>query len=99
MHIKFSATIITILFLLSGCATSTVSYAPPSESNIQNSKQVNQPFDALWDQLIKKLSSDFFVINNIDKNSRLINLGALKNQVQYLRKIMLHGKNLHAVKY
>ncbi len=74
MHIKSSAIIITILVLLSGCATSTVSYAPPSENNIQNSKQVNKPFDALWDQLIKKLSSDFFVINNIDKNSRLINL-------------------------
>ena len=28
-----------------------------------------------------------------------IEWGALKNQVQHLRKIMLHGKNLHAVKY
>lgn len=59
---------------LTGCATSTASYSPPSVPKIENSKVVNKPFEVVWDGLVKNLSSDFFVINNIDKNSRLINL-------------------------
>ena len=62
----------TLLF--SGCATSTFNYVPPTETKIQNTKQVSQSFDVIWDRLVRQLSSDFFIINNIDKNSRLINL-------------------------
>lgn len=57
-----------------GCATSTASYSPPKTVQIQNSKVISKPFDEVWDGLVKELSSDFFVINNIDKNSRLINI-------------------------
>jgi hypothetical protein len=61
--------------LLTGCATSKVNYTPPTGAEkIQNSRVINAPFDAVWDRLVKELSSDFFVINNIDKNSRLINI-------------------------
>src|SRR5699024_5728367 len=35
---------------------------------------VSQPFNAVWDQLVERLATGFFVINNIDKASRLINL-------------------------
>lgn len=66
--------IIAIASSLSGCATSKASYIPPAEQRIQNSKYSSQPYDQVWDQLVRQLSSDFFVINNIDKNSRLINL-------------------------
>lgn len=62
------------LGLLSGCATSTMNYTPPTARPIVNSKTVPQPFDAVWDRLVRQLSGDFFVINNIDKNSRLINV-------------------------
>lgn len=60
--------------VIAGCATSTMNYKPPFEPQIINTKLVNKPFDETWDALVKELSSDFFVINNIDKNSRLINL-------------------------
>lgn len=60
--------------LVSGCATSTASYSPPVAPTVTNTKLVNKPFDTVWDTLVKELSSDFFVINNIDKNSRLINI-------------------------
>lgn len=61
--------------ILMGCATSSATYNPPDVSGrIANSKQVDKPFDQLWDSLVRQLSSDFFVINNIDKSSRLINL-------------------------
>jgi predicted small lipoprotein YifL len=74
MHIR-TATVLALLSLtIAGCATSTSSYIPPTENRVINTKFVNKPFDVVWDGLVKELSSDFFVINNIDKNSRLINI-------------------------
>lgn len=69
-----SSTTLIAAVALGGCATSTLNYTPPTASIIQNTKLVSRPFDETWDKLVKQLSSDFFVINNIDKNSRLINL-------------------------
>jgi hypothetical protein len=66
--------VVALVPALSGCITATANYQPPRAFTVENSKMVAQPFDAVWDQLVRQLSSDFFVINNIDKNSRLINL-------------------------
>lgn len=60
--------------MLSGCASSSIDYRPPTGKPISNTKEVVEPFDQAWDALVRELSSDFFVINNIDKNSRLINI-------------------------
>lgn len=75
MNFKSLALTLGAATLATGCATSSFDYSPPSTSGeIVNTKIVNQPFDTVWDQLVRRLSSDFFVINNIEKNSRLINL-------------------------
>lgn len=74
MTTKLNITLFVCVALLTGCATSTANYAPPVENRIINSKLIAKPFDIVWDSLVKELSGDFFVINNIDKNSRLINL-------------------------
>lgn len=66
--------VIVLSTLFTGCATSTANYSPPVSTSVMNTKIVNKPFDTVWDTLVKELSSDFFVINNIDKNSRLINI-------------------------
>lgn len=63
----------------SGCATS-MNYSPPSRVAVANSVKVEKPFESVWDQLVRELSSDFFVINNIDKNSRIINISFTSNQ-------------------
>ncbi len=72
MFLRFLFIPIFAIMVLTGCATSTFNYSPPLETKIQNTKQVDLPFDTVWDQLVKQLSTDFFVINNIDKNSRLM---------------------------
>ena len=59
---------------IAGCATSSMDYTPPSSQVVVNSKKVSKDFDRAWDDLVRQLSSDFFVINNIDKSSRLINV-------------------------
>ena len=68
------------ILLLTGCETMTVkpstySYAEPNGViSFPNSKVANKTFSAAWDELVSNLSSSFFVINNVDKESRLINM-------------------------
>jgi hypothetical protein len=47
----------------------TAGLAPP-----QNSKLVEKPFDTVWKELVPALGGRFFVINNLDKASGLINI-------------------------
>jgi hypothetical protein len=68
------------LLALMGCATSHTDYTPPSALSVKNSATLDKPFDVVWDRMVKNLSSDFFVINNIDKNSRLINISFSSNR-------------------
>jgi hypothetical protein len=67
-----------LLLSLSACATpgaSRFDYVPPSVSAGQSTDvSVGEPFDAVWDRLVSRLAAGFFVINNIDKASRLINV-------------------------
>ncbi len=69
--------LITFVIFLTGCAgvgISTNSYTSPIVKEIKNEKIVNESFDIIWDRAVANLASSFFVINNIDKQSRLINL-------------------------
>lgn len=64
--------------ILSGCVTtgqSDLSYVPPRAAGApKNEIQLNEQFDAVWDRIVSRLATGFFVINNIDKASRLINV-------------------------
>lgn len=65
-------------FLMTGCATTTPStfqYSEPEAvHSITNEIIVSEDFDTVWNRMVKELSDSFFVINNIDRESRLINL-------------------------
>lgn len=70
--------------VLSGCA-GKFSYTPPSTSySVENEKIVNQPFNKVWAQSVSQLSKQFFVINNIDKDSGLINISYSGNPQPYI---------------
>lgn len=62
--------------VLSGCITASGSflYQPPPVHSVTNQITVNRKFEETWDKLVKNLSGDFFVINNIEKASRIINV-------------------------
>ena len=72
------ALVITALtLLLASCATAPISdfkYAEAEEHIFENELLVDQPFDAVWDELVGELATTFYVINNIDKESRLLNV-------------------------
>lgn len=66
---------------LGGCAaTTTENYLPPTEHAVENSIEIKEPFDTVWDRLIRNLSEDFFVINNVEKASRIINVSFSSQQ-------------------
>lgn len=75
MTILKSISAALLVALLSGCgATSNISYIAPSVSSIKTNISVDDSKDAVWARLVKKLSENFFVINNLEKDSGLINV-------------------------
>jgi len=65
------------MIVLTGCATqgvSSSSYTKNTPLQIKNETQIAEPYSLVWDKLIKELSKSYYVINNIDKESRIINL-------------------------
>ncbi len=63
--------------LLSGCATqgtNTFNYSKGDRTPVTNEVTVNAPYNRVWDVLVRDLAKSFYVINNIDKESRIINV-------------------------
>jgi hypothetical protein len=54
----------------------------PSSQNA--SKVVNKPKDVVWDESVAKLGQRFFVINNLEKSSGLINLSYSGDPERYV---------------
>ena len=76
MDTKKMIGVLALLFLVGGCAgSSTYHYTPPTSLiTPHNEVTIDEPFDVVWDRMVKNLSADFFVINNIEKISRLMNV-------------------------
>jgi hypothetical protein len=67
---------------LVGCATQGVNawnYTAPIPTKIVNEGIIQKPYSQVWDGLVKEISKSFYVINNIDKESRIINLSFSTN--------------------
>lgn len=64
------------LAAIPACATSGVSSYesdPADLVSVENEILLAEPFGVVWDRLVGRLASSFFVINNIERESRLIN--------------------------
>ncbi len=70
----------SVALMLAACASSSVNYRTPSTYNITTEKVLNFSFSKAWDSYVAKLSESFFVINNISKESRIINVSFGTNQ-------------------
>ena len=69
-----SLAVLTLALILSACS-GRFDYTPPtSAAPTQNSITIAKPKDEVWKQLIAGLSSKFFVVNNMDKESGFINV-------------------------
>jgi hypothetical protein len=66
-----------VVNLLVGCAapgSSTIQHSEGATVVIENSVSTAVPFEQAWDKFVAQLSQSFFVINNIEKDSRIINV-------------------------
>lgn len=71
------ATSVLSILMLAGCATqgkNTANFTLSTPTTVNNEMVVSQPYSQVWDKLVKELSKSYYVINNIDKESRIINL-------------------------
>ena len=81
----FSIMCVSCSFLLIGCATGKFVYIPSDKpALVKNSLEVDKSRDSTWNQLIAGLSSGFFVINNMDKQSGFINLSYTGDPEKYV---------------
>lgn len=77
MRFKALIVICMAIVFISGCATQGVNsfnYMAPTPVDIKNEVVVQKSYSQVWDGLVKEISKSFYVINNIDKESRIINL-------------------------
>ena len=67
---------------LNACASLDVNtmYKAPAQSPIPSSATVKKPFEKAWADFVRNLSQSFFVVNNISKDSRLINISVNQSQ-------------------
>jgi hypothetical protein len=70
--------------LLAGCV-GKMDYTPPSKPiGTINQKIVDKPRESVWNTIVPELGKQFFVINNIDKSSGLINISYSGNPERYI---------------
>lgn len=70
--------------MLSACA-GEVRYTPPKTTYaLNNTKTVERSKDDVWKYLIPELGKEFFVINNLDKDSGLINISYSGDPTVYI---------------
>jgi hypothetical protein len=77
----------TFFIFMTGCATisGNISYTNPDKSPaLNNSIIVDKAKDDLWKQIIPALGRQFFVINNLDKDSGIINISYNGDPEQYV---------------
>jgi hypothetical protein len=80
--IRKSLILLICTLIITGCATigqSDYYSTQPADIVIKNELILDDEFDIVWDRLVKKLASGFYVINNIDKSSRIINVSFASN--------------------
>jgi len=66
---------LTLVSSLAACASSKFDYFEPNQPNqFSTETTISRDFNSVWDGYVASLSESFFVINNISKESRLINV-------------------------
>jgi hypothetical protein len=84
---------ICMVNLLAGCATVSSSYTPPKPYDAPNRTIViNQSKDDVWASVVQALGENFFVINNLDKESGLINVSYNTDTEKYCDCGRIHAE-------
>jgi len=79
----YSLTFSVLLPIISGCSTS-IDYTPPLDIRESATVILRDPFEAAWTKSVTALGGSFFVINNIVKDSKFINLSYSGDPEKYV---------------
>ena len=81
---KNAVPLVALLFL-AGCA-GKLDYVRPSTApgSANNTKIIDKPREAVWNSSVPELGKQFFVINNLDKSSGLINVSYNGDPEKYI---------------
>ena len=79
----YSLTFSVLLPIISGCSTS-IDYTPPLDVRESATVILRDPFEAAWTKSVTALGGSFFVINNIVKDSKFINLSYSGDPEKYV---------------
>jgi hypothetical protein len=80
----YSLTLSILLSInISGCSTST-NYTPPLEIRESATVILRDPFETAWSKSVRALGGSFFVMNNIVKDSKIINLSYSGDPEKYV---------------
>lgn len=78
-----SILIIAVTALVAGCAVAT--YTPPTRvSGETNVKLIDKSRDEVWAAAVPQVGKNFFVINNIDRTSGLMNVSYTGDPARYV---------------
>ena len=65
---------LVVMLALAGCAGQT-NYDPPADpARAETTRLVDRPVDVVWKEIVRGIGKHFFVINNLDRDSGLINV-------------------------
>lgn len=85
MKIVEALMLLVIIISLYSCGTAKMEYAKPAvTTSLENSMIVDKSKDEVWKTLIPALSKKFFVINNLDKESGIINVSYKGDPEKYV---------------
>ena len=80
----YSVTLSLLLSInISGCSTS-MNYTPPLEVRESTTVILRDPFEAAWTNSVRGLGGSIFVMNNIVKDSKIINLSYIGDPEKYV---------------
>lgn len=86
------------LAILVGCVKHRYEYTPPTRAyEVQSTIFVEKPRDEVWKKVLAGLSSNFFVINNMDKESGFINISYSGDPTRYVDcgELYYYFENVH----
>lgn len=80
-----------LMLVMAGCA-SEYNYTPPTETAaLNNTIVVDKGKDEVWKEIVPALGKTFFVINNLDKESGLINISYSGDPEKYVDCGRIHS--------
>ena len=91
MNKYFPIGLLMLLALFNGCVSSNYTYKQPKPLlKIESTIAVNESKEKVWNKLVQGIGANFFVINNMDKQSGFINVSYSGDPEKYVEGGDLH---------